>query len=395
MTDFLDKLKILVGGEPHTFQQLGANNFIVGDDTVGFEAPESGEFQLTHHYSGHVVADLPVRSQKGRPGYQVTLLRGRNIFRVAPAGLEFSLYFKSAMRDWTESILKAFVILLVIQTFVVQTFFIPTGSMKNTLFPGDYIMVEKLTYRAFDPDPGEIVVFEFPDDVSKDFIKRLIATGGDTLMIRGGAVTRNGTKMPEKFTVFKKRLANDRLQAALPSIGDDQRDLSDWPKAPGLQKSYSVKLHPRLARLPDLDVDSLEQADVAYKRQETAADVDKKPGSYHYDPKTLELTIHARGGVSINSIAAQLEAYFRFTHDDSEATAELEQELFGETGRAEDRLIRLPDDHLWAMGDNRNNSADSRFWENPLRRRGLMGKGLLVYWPPSHMGMIRHLHFGK
>ncbi|MBI3890869.1 MAG: signal peptidase I [Candidatus Wallbacteria bacterium] len=395
MGDFFEKLKISVGGDPYSFQQLANNNFIVGEGDVVFEAPGVEGFTMQQLYSGHAIVEIPLVQVKNRAAFRAGLLRGRNIFRVDPFGLEFSLYYKSAARDWVESILKAFVILLVIQTFVVQTFFIPTGSMKNTLFPGDYIMVEKLTFRVTNPDPGEIIVFEYPDDVSKDFIKRCIARGGDKLEVHGGVVTRNGRKMKEKYTVFKKRLLDTSWQGNQPEIGYDLRQLPAWPLAKGCSSSYVVSLNPRFERIPDLDVDSVEQADKVLKRLETAQQVDAERGSYCYDRKKLEVVVHPRGDISLAPAAKDFDVYFRFGHEDTEAMAEMERDLFGEVGQLEDRLIELPPDQLWAMGDNRNNSADSRFWRNPLRRRGLMGKGLLVYWPPSHVGMIHHLHFDR
>jgi signal peptidase I len=300
-SDLLEKLKVNVGGEPHTIKQLSSNNFIVGEDAVSFEAPGVGDFSIKHVYSGHVVTELPLKPLRGRPGFQATLLRGRNIFRLQPEDLEFSLFYKGALRDWTESIIKAFVILLVIQTFVVQTFFIPTGSMKNTLFPGDYIMVEKLTYRLFSPDPGEIVVFEFPDDPSKDFIKRLIAVGGDKLEIHGGVVNRNGRKRPEAYTVFKKRLYDPTIQRNPPEIGYDLRPVSQWPRQQGCQKSYVVALTPRLACIPDLMVDSVEQLETQLKQVLTVAAVEEQAGSYFFDKQKLELTIHPRGDVSLRA----------------------------------------------------------------------------------------------
>ncbi|MBI4869635.1 MAG: signal peptidase I [Candidatus Wallbacteria bacterium] len=393
MSDFLEKLKVSLGGDPYTFRQLANNNFIVSEPEAVFEAPGVDGFAIRHVYSGHTVSELALAPVKNRPAFRASLMRGRNLFQVDPMGVEFSLYYKSAARDWVESILKAFIILLVMQTFVVQTFFIPTGSMKNTLFPGDYIMVEKLTYRFFEPDPGEIIVFEFPDDVSKDFIKRLIARGGDSLEVRGGVVTRNGRKMAEKYTVFKKRLFDPTIQAVPPEVGYDLRALPQWPLAKGCAKSYVVAINPRFDRLPEFALDSVEQADRGLQRVDKPEEVEKTRGSYHFDPKTLELLIHPRNDAALGSVAREVDLFFRFVHEDSEACAELERDVFGEVGQLEDRPIQLPADQLWAMGDNRNNSADSRFWRNPLRRRGLMGKGLLVYWPPSHMGMIRHLHF--
>ena len=103
---------------------------------------------------------------------------------------------KSAWRENIEAILIAIVIALFIRTFIVQAFKIPSGSMLETLQIGDHILVNKFIYgvkipftdgknliSVKDPDPGDIVVFKYPEDPSKDFIKRVIAVAGDTVEI--------------------------------------------------------------------------------------------------------------------------------------------------------------------------------------------------------------------
>jgi signal peptidase I len=103
---------------------------------------------------------------------------------------------KGALRENIEAIVVAVILALFIRTFVVQAFKIPSGSMKDTLLIGDHILVNKFIYGVkapfvkktiipvHDPQRGDIVVFEFPEDHSKDFIKRVIGIGGDTVEIR-------------------------------------------------------------------------------------------------------------------------------------------------------------------------------------------------------------------
>ena len=108
---------------------------------------------------------------------------------------------KSAVREYAESIVIAIVLALVIRTFVVQAFKIPSGSMEDTLLIGDHILVNKLSYgiqvpfvdgkiRLFglmdDPERGDIIVFPFPRDPSRDFIKRVIGLPGDQIGTRHG-----------------------------------------------------------------------------------------------------------------------------------------------------------------------------------------------------------------
>ena len=91
---------------------------------------------------------------------------------------------KSVLREYTEAILVAVLLALLIRTFVVQAFKIPSGSMIPTLLVGDHILVNKFIYRFMDPKRGDVIVFKYPVDESRDFIKRIIAVGGEDLLIK-------------------------------------------------------------------------------------------------------------------------------------------------------------------------------------------------------------------
>ncbi len=83
--------------------------------------------------------------------------------------------------------------------FVVQSYKIPAGSMAPTLLNGDHIYVDKLTYRGGNlPQRGDIIVFPFPEDESKEFIKRIIGLPGDTIQIRNKVVLVNGVRLDDK-----------------------------------------------------------------------------------------------------------------------------------------------------------------------------------------------------
>lgn len=186
---------------------------------------------------------------------------------------------KSIIREWAESIAIAFILAMVIRTFVIQAFKIPTGSMRPTLVEGDLILVNKFIYGAKipftdltlpglrEPKRGDIIVFIYPQDKKKDFIKRLVGLPGETLEIKGGTVYVSGKPLMEP--AFNRR--------------------------------------------------------------------------YYYN----------RGD-------------------------------FG----AEAEKIVIPEDSFYVMGDNSASSQDSRYW-GFVPRKNLLGKALVVYWPPQRVRIIK------
>src|SRR5208337_1672411 len=110
------------------------------------------------------------------------------------------MFNKKETKQTLETIVIAILIALFIRTFIVQSFYIPSGSMEPSLLPGDYILVSKFTYgiripfvniRMFsynEPKRGDVIVFIYPKDPSKDFIKRVIGVQGETVEIIGGKI---------------------------------------------------------------------------------------------------------------------------------------------------------------------------------------------------------------
>lgn len=113
-------------------------------------------------------------------------------------------YLKKEAKEWIHSILVALVLTLIIRTFVIQAFKIPSGSMRPTLLEGDKLFVNKYVYRFEPPKRGDIIVFKYPSDPKKDFIKRLVASGGETVEIRDGKIWIDGKVLedPDSFGKF-------------------------------------------------------------------------------------------------------------------------------------------------------------------------------------------------
>jgi signal peptidase I len=186
---------------------------------------------------------------------------------------------KSTLREYFESIVIAVILALFIRTFVVQAFKIPTGSMEENLLIGDHLLVNKFVFGPSETGAErtllpvgtikrrDIIVFKYPEDPERDFIKRVIGLPGETVEVREKKVYINGTALDEPYVHF----------LAPPSA----------------------------------------------------------PSEFH------------------------------------EVTSFDVRERFGP--------VTVPADQYFMMGDNRDNSADSRYW-GFLRRDYIKGKALVIYW---------------
>ncbi len=129
---------------------------------------------------------------------------------------------KSTLREYLEAIILAVVLTIVIRGLVVQAFRIPTGSMEDTLVAGDFLFVNKMVYgseidiglggeRFFyyrfpairEPKAGEVIVFRYPEDPSRDFIKRCVAVAGQQVEIRDKVLYVDGKAREEPYVVHK------------------------------------------------------------------------------------------------------------------------------------------------------------------------------------------------
>ncbi|WP_291318448.1 signal peptidase I [Desulfonatronospira sp.] len=127
------------------------------------------------------------------------------------------------LKEYAEALIIALILAIFIRTFVVQAFKIPSGSMLPPLEIGDHLLVTKFSYGIhmpfmdryifeFDgPEFQDIVVFEFPENPSKDFIKRVVGTPGDEIFIEDKELYVNGEKVQEDYVQFAdQRVVNTR-----------------------------------------------------------------------------------------------------------------------------------------------------------------------------------------
>jgi signal peptidase I len=121
---------------------------------------------------------------------------------------------KSKVYEYAEAIIIAILIAVVVRTFVVQAYKIPSRSMVPTLLVGDHILVNKFIYgvkvpflrntiiSVTNPQRGDIVVFIYPNDRSKDYIKRVIGLGGDKIEIKNKIIFINGKKYSDAYGIY-------------------------------------------------------------------------------------------------------------------------------------------------------------------------------------------------
>ena len=171
----------------------------------------------------------------------------------------------SEVFSWILTMAAAVALALVLKNFVIINAEVPTGSMENTIMPGDDLLGFRLAYLNSEPERGDIIIFKFPDDETQKYVKRVIGLPGDTVTIDDGKVYINNSTEPLEENYLKE----------------------DWVKAAG-----------------------------------------------HY-------------------------------------------------------VYQVPEDSYFVMGDNRNDSYDSRYWINTfVTKDKIIGKALFIYYPWKHMGKL-------
>ncbi|HEV8354285.1 MAG TPA: signal peptidase I [bacterium] len=107
--------------------------------------------------------------------------------------------WRNSIVETLDASIFAAVLSLVIITFVVQAFYIPSGSMEPTLQVGDRILVSKLSYRLGAIHRGDVIVFHYPLNPDKDFVKRVVGLGGERVELKDGVVLINGQPISELY----------------------------------------------------------------------------------------------------------------------------------------------------------------------------------------------------
>ncbi len=189
---------------------------------------------------------------------------------------------KSKLREYIEIIVTAVILALIVRTFIVQSYHIPSESMKDTLLKGDFLFANKFIYGAKipfvnwrlpvvrEPRRGDVVIFKWPKDKKTDYIKRCIALEGEVIEIKDKTVSIDGKKLDEDYTKYIRGGLNDYGPYRVPEgyifvLGDNRDNSYDsrfWGpldkkllrgEALFLYFSIDYKKHwPRFSRIGDL-----------------------------------------------------------------------------------------------------------------------------------------------
>lgn len=301
--------------------------------------------------------------------------------------------------EFVESALIAIVLVfLIIRPFVVQAFYIPSGSMMNTLLIEDRILVNKFLFHFREPQRGDIVVFHAPkagitqvpvSPDEKDFIKRVIGEPGDIIRVFPDAVVVDGKRAVQ--------LINDEARSSSSNfLNGEQRGLTvDKDRAPQVQGNVLfINGEPRVAVTPtgeaelrdgSLWVDGQRMTFVGgpegYRTDNDLARFGAEPGVQGVDyyqghserPALIvikgERLTHRPGYVSVNGRPLK-ERYVR------------------QSPRYEMPEYKVPDNFYFVMGDNRNDSNDSHAW-GPLHEDRIIGKAMLIFWPLNRIRILQ------
>lgn len=238
---------------------------------------------------------------------------------------------KKQSREWFEALVIAAIFATLLRIFVVESYRIPTGSMENTLLAGDFLFVNKYVYGAKVPlvgfrlpaadsiKRGDIIVFKFPKDRSLNYIKRCVAVSGDTLEIRSQQLYVNGrvSALPEHAQFIGQK------------VPPGAADFQIFPKYSSFNKD-------------------------------------------NYGP----LRIPRKGDV-IDLNAETYQLYSSLVADEGHDVSLMGVQVYVDGVPAKQYTVQ--DNYYFAMGDNRDNSLDSRYW-GFLPERDIVGEAIMVYW---------------
>jgi signal peptidase I len=291
---------------------------------------------------------------------------------------------KSTTRDYVESIGAAILIALALRAFVIEAFKIPSSSMYPTLEIGDHIFVNKFIYgvripwtniKFFElrgPHRGEVIVFRYPCDLDRDYIKRVVALAGDSVEVRCNIVYVNGVAVPAK-----------QIQSGDTCSYRDYDEHAD--------KWFTRDCSRYRETVGDIAYDTYHDSQrpsrderIAQGNPPAGGDSRDFPMRQNPFPPSCSQTEEAVKADKIEQVKGKI--------------VETKPETAAKACEPQLHYI-VPPGHVFVMGDNRNNSNDSRIW-GAVPVENIKGKALFIWlsyehWSPIDWGGIRWSRIGN
>jgi len=152
----------------------------------------------------------------------------------------------SPWKEYLKAAVIALVLALLIRTFIVQAYKIPSESMLQTLQVGDHLLVNKMVYLFSKPERGDIIVFKYPRDPKRDFVKRVIGLPGETLKMAHNTIYINGKPLVEPYAIYQDRFAGYSFGPVTIAPGHlfmmgDNRDNSQDSRVWGALDTHNIR----------------------------------------------------------------------------------------------------------------------------------------------------------
>lgn len=228
-------------------------------------------------------------------------------------------------------------VLFVIQPFILQAFYIPSGSMEDTLRISDRLLVSRMVYRIKQPEFQDVIVFKAPPDAlinqtqkDVDFIKRCMGLPNDEIHVINRQVFRNGKPVAEPYTKWNEAASASTLPAVADATSPDAFTKSRY--------SYDMKI----------------VGGAVYSRE--------------YDPITNQPEPWTQNNLAVSP------------EDQAKITAA--------------PYDRVPPGRYLMFGDHRSNSNDGHVW-GFVPRENIVGKAICVFWPPTRLGLVDKMSFNQ
>jgi signal peptidase I len=289
---------------------------------------------------------------------------------------------KEGIFHFTKDMVSALVMALIAIVYVIQAFKIPTGSMKNSLLEGDFLLGLKFVYGApvlpylytkfpgiTNPKPGDVIIFKYPGADKKDYIKRCVAGPGDVIQIDSTAVLVNGTKLvlPPKGQYVRGGQLDPRITRfeplRVPKKGDTLRFDAKMPARQFLFYKHLIKQEN--PRTPPVAVFQLYINGEYSNRQKVITNGYRE---FSFD----DIPFDAQDNwISLDDIEKQVTQQY----PDKKIEVQKMLSLRGKTIR--EYIVKY--DNYFMMGDNRDDSMDSRYW-GFLNRNFIKAKAFILYF---------------